>query len=61
MFFPLQDIVYFGEKGTFLDFTTLWKTGLTHAIFLIYSTDVLASFTDWPPELLTALHSSLYM
>ena len=61
MFFPLQDIVYFGGKGTYLDFATLWETELISAIFLIYSIDTLASFIDWPPEFLTALNSSLYV
>lgn len=30
-------------------------------MFLFYPSDILASFIDWPPGLLTALYSSLYM
>lgn len=30
-------------------------------MFLIYSTDILAAFKNWPPKFPTDLHLSLYM
>lgn len=48
-------------RGDNLDFVTLHKTELTSAMLLFHSSDILANFIDWPPRLLTALYSSLYM